>query len=117
MPSARVRRPAWLRTAGTGVKLAIAIVGCSLLATLSLARESLLLVPAKVLGGAVWQVFTYQFVALEALGVLFDAMIVWQIGTALEASWAKPRMLGLVLRMPTMAGAISLALIKAYFRS
>ncbi len=112
MPPARVRRPAWLRTAGTGVKLAIAIIGGSLLATLPLAREFLLLFPAKVLSGAVWQLFTYQFVALDALGVLFDALIVWQIGTALEASWGRRRMLGLALGMPAIAGAVTVVLVK-----
>jgi membrane associated rhomboid family serine protease len=110
MPPARVRRPAWLRTAGTGVQLAIAIVACSLLATLSLAAEFLPLFPASVLRGAIWQLLTYQFVADSPLGVLFDALIVWQIGTALEASWGRRRMLGLALGIPAIAGAITVVL-------
>jgi len=110
MPPARVRKPAWLNTAGSGAKLAIAIIGCSLLATLSLAAEFLPLFPGSVLRGAVWQLFTYQFVADSPLGVLFDALIVWQIGTALEASWGRRRMLGLALGVPAIAGAITVAL-------
>lgn len=114
MPPARVRRPVWLSTGGTGAKLAIAIIGCSLLATLPLASDYLKLFPASVLRGAVWQLVTYQFVADNAVAVLFDALIVWQIGTALEASWGTRKMLRVTLGITAIAGAVTVALARLF---
>src|SRR5262249_21257529 len=110
MPTARVRRPAWLSARSTGAKLAIAIIGCSLLATLPLARRFLPLSPGLVTSGRIWQLLTYQFVSFYALGVLFDALIVWQIGTALESSWGTRRTLGLTLGIPAIAGALTVVI-------
>jgi len=110
MPTARVRRPAWFNPTGTGAKLAIAIIGCSLLATLPMAANFLPLSPVSVTRGAIWQLLSYQFISFTPLGVLFDALIVWQIGGALESSWGTRRMLGLALGIPAIAGALTVVI-------
>src|SRR5262245_35094703 len=52
----------------------------------------LLLIPAGVFRGFVWQPLTYAFVARDPLGVIFGALILWQRVGALEQSWGTRRM-------------------------
>jgi membrane associated rhomboid family serine protease len=62
----------------------------------ALTREGLgallLLVPGEVLRGLVWQPLTYGFVESSPMGVIFGALILWQLGGALEQSWGTRRM-------------------------
>ena len=52
-----------------------------------LMEKFLLLVPALVVRGWVWQVATYSFVNFNLLGLIFGMLIVWFLGAMLESSY------------------------------
>jgi membrane associated rhomboid family serine protease len=70
----------------------------------------LLLFPGAVLRGMVWQPLTYAFVARDPLGVIFGALILWQLGGALEQSWGTRRMALFALGTTVLAGVLTVLL-------
>ncbi len=51
-------------------------------------RETLGLVPSKFFDrGAVWQIITYMFMHADLFHILFNMLILWMIGSELEAGW------------------------------
>lgn len=51
------------------------------------------LVPSAVLRGFVWELLTYALVEISPMGVIFGAIILWNIGGVLELSWGRKRFL------------------------
>src|SRR5262245_26896209 len=80
----------------------------------ALTRQSLggllLLIPAAVLRGWVWQPLTYAFVATDPFGVIFGALILWQLGGALEQSWGTRRMALFAVGTAVLAGVLTVLL-------
>ena len=83
-----------------GVKwLLIANIGVFLLSAFTANRfdwlTTLGLVPALVLHGALWQLFTYMFLhSTHSLGhILFNMLALWMFGTQLERTWGTRRFL------------------------
>jgi membrane associated rhomboid family serine protease len=57
--------------------------------------DSLLLVPAQVIRGAVWQLVTYLFLhSLTSFShILFNMLTLWMFGAAIEETWGTKRFL------------------------
>jgi hypothetical protein len=97
----------------TGAKLAVALVGCSLLWALMLRLGvNLYLVPDEVLHRFhLWQLITFIPVELPvpgaAMSVLFGALILWSIGGALEQAWGTRQLLYFAGGIPLIAGVIT----------
>lgn len=89
--------PAWFRVRSVSAKLAIVLIAGSVL-TFLFGPRLLVLNPDLVLEhAAVWQLVTYAFVAGDPLGVIFGALVVWSMGSALEATWGSRRLIWVVL--------------------
>lgn len=97
-----------IRTMAT--KLTLAFLAMSVIAGLtqnSIAID-LLLSPLAVLHRFfLWQLLTYGLVALDAMGVIFGALIIWQLGGALEQSWGPGRLLRFALGIIGVSGALT----------
>lgn len=93
------------------VKLAIALVAVSVIAWVTPLGAYLVLTPSAVLSALmVWQPLTYVFIENDPLGVIFGALIVWQMGSALEASWGTKRMVSFAVGVTAIAGALTVLL-------
>jgi membrane associated rhomboid family serine protease len=95
------------------VRLAIALLVGSVVFALA-PREvgaALLLSPGLTLGRLwVWQPLTYGFVEDNGLGIIFGALVLWQIGGALEQTWGPRRMVTFALVTTVIAGLLTVAL-------
>lgn len=113
MPSRpqRYGRPSFSPGAwNVSTKLAIALIVGSILAwALKGSVGGLLyLTPAWVVGHlSLWQVVTYAFVDAGPFALLFDALILWQIGGALEATWGARRVVAYSIGMAVAAGVVT----------
>jgi len=97
----------WLRIRSLSAKLAIALIAGSTVWFLT-RSDLLVLVPGLVLErGAVWELFTYAFVASDPLGVIFGALVVWSIGSSLEATWGPKRLLWVVLGCTVLSAVLT----------
>lgn len=105
-------RPVLPGLQGAAAWLAVALVVGSVL--FALTREGmgslLLLVPGAVLRGWVWQLLTYGFIESSPMGVIFGALILWQLGRALEQSWGTRRMGAFAVGTTALAGVITVLL-------
>jgi membrane associated rhomboid family serine protease len=106
-------RPVFPSVQGAAARLALALVVGSVI--FALGREAfaerLLLVPGLVLGRLwVWQPLSYAFVETSPLGVLFGALILWQLGGALEQSWGGRRMVLFAIGTTVAAGILTVLL-------
>lgn len=95
------------------VRLALALLVGSVV--FALGRQSygalLLLAPADVfLHLLLWQPLTYCFVETSATGVLFGALVLWQLGGALEQSWGPRRLLTFAIGTTVLAGLLTTGL-------
>lgn len=98
--------PEWFRVRSLSAKLAIALIAGSVVTFL--APGLLVLIPDLVLGrGTIWQLISYSFVAGDPLGVIFGALVVWSIGSALEATWGPRRLLSVVLGCSVLAAVLT----------
>lgn len=90
-------------------RLAIAVVAASLLtAVVPFLRDWLPLTPGLMVARlALWQPLTYGFIAADPLGVIFSGLIVWSIGSSLEASWGSRRMLAFAIGTTVVAGVLT----------
>ncbi|ATB28133.1 rhomboid family intramembrane serine protease [Melittangium boletus] len=95
-------------------KLAIGLVAGSVIALAAGATRGgvgalLLLSPGGVLHNLwLWQPFTYAFVELNPLGIIFGALILYSIGGGLEMSWGSRRLLWVVWGGTVLAGFLTL---------
>lgn len=105
-------RPVLPGLQGAAAWLAVALVVGSVL--FALTREGLgamlLLVPGAVLRGWLWQPLTYGFVENSPMGVIFGALILWQLGGALEQSWGTRRMGTFAVGTTALAGIVTVLL-------
>ena len=105
---------------GAAAWLAVALVVGSVVWVLTREAigEILRLVPGFVLHGFVWQPLSYVFIEDTAMGVIFGALIVWQLGGALEQSWGTRRMTLFALGTTVVAGigTVLLALVLPQLR-
>ena len=95
------------------VRLALAVVAGSVV--YALFRQSygaaLLLTPAEVVSRAwLWQPLTYAFVETSPMGVIFAALVLWQVGGSLEQSWGPRRMVSFAVGTTVVAGLLTVAL-------
>jgi membrane associated rhomboid family serine protease len=100
-----------VRSAAT--RLALCLVAGSVV--YALWRQSygaaLLLTPAAFIERLwLWQPLTYGFIETSPMGVIFSALILWQVGGALEASWGARRMVAFALGTTCVAGLLTIAL-------
>ena len=114
-------RPMRMRGAGGGgfgmpglesmsAKLALGLVAGSVLYLLTRGGGGglLLLEPYAVfLGLRVWQPFTYAFIQTSPIGIIFGAIILWSIGSALEMSWGSKRLLLVAVGTTALAGFLT----------
>jgi len=105
-------RPVFPGLRSAAAKLAVAlIVGTVLYALLAESVGALLLlVPEAVLRGFVWQPLTYGFISDSPWGGIFGALILWQIGGALEQSWGSRRMVAFAIGTTVLAGVATVLL-------
>src|SRR5208283_3553974 len=97
----------------TAVRLAVALAAGSVL--YALLRQSygaaLLLTPADVVGRLwVWQPLTYGFIETSPMGVIFSALILWQVGGSLEQSWGPRRMMTFAVGTTVAAAVLTIVL-------
>ena len=119
-PMRRTFRPVFPGLQGAAAWLAVALIIGSVVYALT--REGLgallLLVPGAVLHGFLWQPLSYGFVENSPMGVIFGALILWQLGGALEQSWGTRRMTLFALGTTVVAGigTVLLALVLPQLR-
>ncbi|HET9158864.1 MAG TPA: DUF1751 domain-containing protein [Myxococcaceae bacterium] len=97
---------------GAASWLAVALVIGSVVWVLSrdAIGEILRLVPGLVLHGYLWQPLSYAFIEDTAMGVIFGALIIWQLGGALEQTWGTRRMTAFALGTTVLAGVVTVLL-------
>jgi membrane associated rhomboid family serine protease len=111
-PMRRGFRPMLPGLKGAASWLAVALVVGSVV--FALTREGigelLRLVPGLVLHGYLWQPLSYAFIETSPMGVIFGALILWQLGGALEQTWGTRRMTAFALGTTVLAGAVTVLL-------
>jgi membrane associated rhomboid family serine protease len=65
---------------------------------------------------ALWQPLSYGFVGRGPLDVIFGAIIIWSIGSALEATWGGRKLVAFALGSTVLAGVLTLPLALASSR-
>lgn len=111
-PMRRGFRPMLPGLQGAASWLAVALVVGSVVFALTRGGigELLRLVPGLVLRGYVWQPLSYAFVENSPMGVIFGALILWQLGGALEQTWGARRMAAFAVGTTVVAGAVTVLL-------
>ena len=97
---------------GAASWLAVALVVGSVVFALTRGGigELLRLVPGLVLSGYVWQPLSYAFIENSPMGVIFGALILWQLGGALEQTWGTRRMTAFAIGTTFLAGVVTVLL-------
>lgn len=91
--------------------LAITMVVTSVLVAVVRPLGALLyLMPDAVLGGFVWQLLTYAFVENSPMGVIFGAIILWNLGGTVELNWGRRRFLWFSFGVATLAAIATVLL-------
>jgi len=72
------------------------------------------LMPAMVMHGAVWQLFTYQFMHAGIMHIVFNMLTLWMFGAAIEGSWGMRRFLRYYFLCGTGAGICVIAMAYAF---
>ncbi len=111
MAQLNFRMPAIRSAAGA---MAIAMIITSVVVAVARPLAAFIaLVPSSVLHGFVWQLVTYGLVEVSPMGVIFGAMILWNIGGVLELTWGRKRFLwfslGIVVSAAIATVLLSLA--------
>lgn len=111
-PMRRGFRPMLPGLQGAASWLAVALVVGSVVYALT--RDGvgglLRLIPGAVLHGYVWQPLSYAFVEGSPMGVIFGALVLWQIGGALEQTWGTRRMAAFAVGTTAVAGVLTVLL-------
>jgi membrane associated rhomboid family serine protease len=68
------------------------------------------LVPAGVLNGKIWQVFTYSFLHADVMHLVLNMMVLVFVGSDIEAVWGRRKMLVYYFYCTTMAGLFYLVM-------
>jgi len=100
-----------IRTAAA--KLTVAFVFCSVVGYLieKNAGVTLGLVPATVITDlTLWQLVTYIPIDYSPMGIIFGALVIWQMGGQLEQWWGTKRLLTVSLTVVFLAGLLTVAL-------
>ncbi|HEY0882718.1 MAG TPA: rhomboid family intramembrane serine protease [Archangium sp.] len=85
--------------------MAIAMIATSVVVALVKPLEGyVLLVPDLVVRGFVWQLLTYALVEVTPLGVIFGALILWNLGGMVEFTWGRKRFLWFSVGISVLAG-------------
>src|SRR5712692_8073970 len=106
-------RPRWFQVRTVGAKLGIALVVGSVLWWLNPGGLGgwLPLTPTLVISRfAWWQPLTYTVLARSPVGVIFGALILWSVGSALESSWRRRRFLVFTLGCTVVACVLTVIL-------
>lgn len=94
-----------------GMALAIGLIALSVLNALPTPLKGVLLLsPASVLHGQVWQLVSYGLIEVSPMGVIFGAIILWGIGGGMEQQWGRRRFLTFSLVM-VLIGSIATVLV------
>ena len=111
-PMRRGFRPMLPGLHGAASWLAVALVIGSVIFALTKdgVGELLRLIPGLVLRGYVWQPLSYAFIETSPMGVIFGALILWQLGGALEQTWGTRRMTAFALGTTVTAGVATVLL-------
>jgi membrane associated rhomboid family serine protease len=112
-PVRRSFRPVLPGFRSAASRLAVALVAGSVIYALGRGTvgDLLLLVPPAVrYQFRLWQPLSYAFVEISPFGVIFGALILWQLGSALEQSWGSRRMTFFALGTTVVAGILTVLL-------
>ena len=112
-PQRRSFRPVLPGVRSAAARLALALVFGSVVYALGHEQfgELLLLIPAAVIQRLwLWQPLSYAFIETTAIGVIFGALILWQLGGALEQTWGTRRMVAFALGTTFLAGVVTVLL-------
>lgn len=102
MAQLNFRMPAIRSAAGA---MAVALIAISVLVAVFKPLYGIfLLTPELVFQGFVWQVLTYGFVEISPMGVIFGALITWNLGGMVESTWGRKRFLWFSLGVVVLAG-------------
>ncbi len=102
MAQLNFRMPAIRSAAGA---MAIAVIAVSVLVAVIRPLSGIIpLTPELVFQGFVWQVLTYGFVENSPIGVIFGALILWNLGGAVESTWGRKRFVWFSLGVVMLAG-------------
>jgi membrane associated rhomboid family serine protease len=101
--------PGWRRIPlVTRALLALVASGYLLWLAWPLAAAWLVLAPRAVLAGQVWRLLTYALMSASITGVLFDLLMTWSLGSAIEPRWGSRRFALFVVSATALAGALGL---------
>src|SRR5579864_70469 len=106
-------RIGWLNVNTAAAKLALAVVVASV--AYGLGKDSwgqqLVLTPRAVIEhAAAWQFLSYGFIASDPLSLIFGVLIIWQIGSALEATWGSRKFFAVVGGITILSGVLTVVL-------
>jgi membrane associated rhomboid family serine protease len=89
-----------------GVKLLLIVNVAAFLGTMMVPAlgDWFALTPALVMKGALWQLFTYQFLHAGIGHIFFNMLTLWMFGTAIEGAWGQRRFLRYFFICGTGAG-------------
>lgn len=96
------RMPA-IRSAAGAIAIAM-IVSSVLVAIIKPLAPYTLLVPELVLQGYVWELLSYGLIETSPMGIIFGAIILWNLGGVLEMSWGRKRFLWFSFGIVLLAG-------------
>jgi membrane associated rhomboid family serine protease len=99
--------PTWGGSAATRLAIALLVVS---VATMAFDAYWMLLAPASVFRGAVWQPFTYVFVETSPLGLVFGALTLVSIGSELEKKWGSRLFLRFLVGVTVASGVATTVL-------
>jgi membrane associated rhomboid family serine protease len=89
-------------------KLALGLVAGSVMYLLTRnAQGTLLLLTPGFIGSFLWQPFTYTFIEVAPLSIIFGGIIIWSIGGFLESIWGSKRLLLVALGATALAGFLT----------
>ena len=89
-------------------KLALGLVAGSVMFLLTRnAQGTLLLLVPGFIGSFLWQPFTYAFIEVNPISIIFGGIIVWSIGGFLESIWGPKRLLLVALGSTALAGLLT----------
>jgi membrane associated rhomboid family serine protease len=85
--------------------IAIAMIASSVLvAVIKPLAPYVLLTPQLVVSGFVWQLVSYGFIEMSPMGIIFGAIILWNLGGLLEMTWGRKRFLWFSFGILLLAG-------------
>jgi hypothetical protein len=62
------------------------------------------LIPNAILGGKIWQIFTYSFLHADVMHLILNLLVLAFVGSDIEALWGRRKMLLYYFYCATMAG-------------